>query len=186
MLFNSLHFVIFFPIVVAFYFSIPQRYRWALLLVASYYFYMAWKPGYALLIVTSTLIDYVASQMIGKAGSKAARRGWLMASLLTNFGLLFIFKYYNFLSGSLQGISSLFPLPFVLPRSDWLLPVGISFYTFQTVSYTIEVYRGNQKPEKHLGIFALYVSQTGLTILFGAGGALALKRRPVVKKTREN
>ena len=74
MLFNSLHFVIFFPIVVAFYFSIPQRYRWALLLVASYYFYMAWKPGYALLIVTSTLIDYVASQMIGKAGSKAARQ----------------------------------------------------------------------------------------------------------------
>ena len=158
MLFNSLHFVIFLPIVVALYFSIPQRYRWALLLVASYYFYMAWKPGYALLIVTSTLIDYVASRMIGKSGSKAARRGWLIASLLTNFGLLFIFKYYNFLSGSLQGISSLFPLPFALPRSDWLLPVGISFYTFQTVSYTIEVYRGNQKPEKHLGYFALYVS----------------------------
>jgi D-alanyl-lipoteichoic acid acyltransferase DltB (MBOAT superfamily) len=158
MLFNSTHFVIFFPIVVLIYFATPQRFRWALLLFASYYFYMAWKPAYALLILTSTLIDYAAAQKISRSKSKTARRGWLMMSLLTNFGLLFSFKYYNFFSASVEWLSSLFPLPIALPRTDWLLPVGISFYTFQTVSYTIEVYRGKWKAEKHLGYFALYVS----------------------------
>jgi len=159
MLFNSLHYLVFFPVVIALYFNTPQRFRWFLLLAASYYFYMAWKPGYVLLLIASTLTDFVASHQVAQAGSQTRRRQWLILSLTVNFGLLFFFKYYNFFTESLHWISGSFPLPFPLPPNiDVLLPIGISFYTFQTVSYTVEVYRGHQKPEKHLGYFALYVS----------------------------
>ncbi len=158
MLFNSIDFLIFFPIVVLLFFYTPQRFRWVLLLVASYYFYMSWEPAYALLIITSTIIDYWASHKIQISKSQRNRNIWLFLSLLTNFGLLFSFKYYNFFSESLSWISLYFPSPLSLPKVNWLLPVGISFYTFQTVSYTIEVYRGKQKAEDHFGYFALYVS----------------------------
>lgn len=140
--------------IVSLYFAMPYRYRWLLLLLGSYYFYMAWEPFYLLLIISSTLVDYVAGIMMGKADSKPKRRMWLAFSLITNLGLLFSFKYYNFFRESLGFLWPENPLP----MSEFLLPVGISFYTFQTLSYTIEVYRGKQKPERHLGIFALYVA----------------------------
>jgi len=158
MLFNSFDFLVFYPIVALLFFSTPQRFRWVLLLIASYYFYMSWEPAYALLIITSTVIDYLASHKIQLSKSQTKRNIWLIISLLTNFGLLFSFKYYNFFSESISWISVLFPFPVSLPKVNWLLPVGISFYTFQTVSYTIEVYRGKQKAENHFGYFALYVS----------------------------
>ena len=158
MLFNSWQFVLFFPTVVFLYFSLPHRYRWALLLGASYFFYMSWEPAYLLLILTSTVVDYFASLGIAKTSSRYKRKGFLILSLCANLGLLFSFKYFNFFSESLRFLFQYLPFSYNIPALNFLLPVGISFYTFQTLSYTIEVYRGNQEPEKHFGYFALYVS----------------------------
>lgn len=158
MLFNSFHFLLFFPIVIAIYFSIPYKYRWVLLLISSYYFYMAWKPEYILLIILSTLIDYFAGIMMGKEKEKSKRKKYLYGSLVTNLGLLFLFKYFNFFNSFFRTLFENFNISYGIPNFDILLPMGISFYTFQTLSYTIDVYRGKIKPEKHLGIFALYVS----------------------------
>ncbi len=158
MLFNSIHFVFFFPVVAAAHFALPHRFRWALLLAASYYFYMSWEPAYAILIFASTLIDYLAAIQIGRAASAAKRRAFLLFSLLGNFGLLFAFKYFNFVSSSIDAFLGLCDVPHSSIQLNVLLPIGISFYTFQSVSYTIDVYRGIRQPERHLGIFALYVS----------------------------
>lgn len=158
MLFNSFRFLIFFPLVVCFYFAIPHKYRWILLLVASYYFYMCWKAEYLLLIVCSTLIDYFAGLRMGRVAEKEKRRIYLILSLVANLGLLFTFKYFNFVNESLRQVFQHFNVLYNVPSLKVLLPVGISFYTFQTLSYTIDVYRGDREPERHLGIFALYVS----------------------------
>lgn len=158
MLFNSFQFLVFLPLVTFAYFAIKPKYRWMLLLAASYYFYMCWKAEYIILIIISTLIDYFASLAMGRTENKRKRKIYLSFSLLGNLGLLFFFKYYNFLNSSLSTLFNHFNIMYNMPAFDYLLPAGISFYTFQTLSYTIEVYRGNQKPEKHLGIFALYVS----------------------------
>lgn len=158
MLFNSLHFGLFFPIVVALFFATPKQYRWVLLLAASYYFYASWKVAYLGLILASTLVDYVAGIQMGKQDSRAARRPYLLLSLLVNLGILFTFKYFNFFIGSAEAALASIGLAWDAPVLDVLLPVGISFYTFQTLAYTIDVYRDQQEPEHHLGRFALYVS----------------------------
>jgi len=158
MLFNSWQFILFFPTVVVIYYLLQHRHRWMFLLAASYFFYMCWKPAYLILILTSTLIDYLAGLGMGRAKTKAHKRFYLVMSLVTNLGLLFSFKYFNFFNDSLRALFGAFSFNYDIPALNVLLPVGISFYTFQTLSYTIEVYRGTQKPEKHLGIFALYVS----------------------------
>ncbi len=158
MLFNSLDFVVFFPVVVAIYFAVPHRFRWALLLAASYYFYMCWRVEYVVLIMASTLVDYVAALGMGRTTVRSVRRACLLLSLGANLGLLFTFKYFNFFSDSFRAALDQFSLASHVPHLEVLLPVGISFYTFQTLSYTIDVYRGHRKPEKHLGVFALYVA----------------------------
>ena len=158
MLFNSLHFLIFFPIVVMMYFSISHKYRWILLLISSYYFYMSWEPEYILLIMASTLVDYFAGIQIYKSATKHRKKAFLILSLLCNLGLLFTFKYFNFFSDSVRELLKQFSIPLDPITLKVLLPVGISFYTFQTLSYTIDIYRGKIKPQKHLGIFAVYVS----------------------------
>ncbi|MTI68992.1 MAG: MBOAT family protein [Firmicutes bacterium] len=158
MLFNSFKFLMFFPIVVGLYFMIPYRFRWVWLLGASYYFYMSWKPEYIILILISTIIDYYASHKMGSIKEKEKRKKYLILSLFTNLGLLFLFKYYNFFQSSLGYLCKNFQLNVELPTFKLLLPVGISFYTFQTLSYTIDVYKGKIEPERHFGIFALYVS----------------------------
>ena len=158
MLFNTLHFVVFFPLVTAAYFLLPHRFRWMLLLAASYYFYMCWKPEYISLIIGSTLIDFWAGKQMGKRESKAQRRPFLLISLLVNLGVLVLFKYFNFFSESVQAAFTQFNIMAEVPMFDLLLPVGISFYTFQTLSYSVDVYNGKQEPVHHLGIFALYVS----------------------------
>jgi len=144
--------------VVALYFALPHRYRWMLLLGASYYFYMCWRPEYLVLILCSTIIDYWAGLKMGRRGTKDARRPFLVLSLLVNLGLLFTFKYLGFLTDSVEALLGLFGQPTDVPSTALVLPVGISFYTFQTLSYSIDVYRGDKEPESHLGIFALYVS----------------------------
>lgn len=158
MLFNSLHFFIFFPIIVALYFTLSHKYRWILLLLGSYYFYMSWKAEYIILIVISTLVDYFSAIEISKSDTLKRKKIFLSLSLLVNLGLLFSFKYLNFFSDSLRLILQNFSIQLNPLTTKLLLPVGISFYTFQTISYTIDVYRGRVKPEKHLGIFAVYVS----------------------------
>ena len=158
MLFNSLEFLAFFPVVVALYFAVPKRARWLLLLAASYYFYMCWKPEYVLLILASTAVDYWAGLKMGSRESRDQRRPFLVASLCTNLGLLFAFKYWNFFSESTRDVLEKFDVTVGIPEFDLLLPVGISFYTFQTLSYSIDIYRGKLRPERHLGRFALYVA----------------------------
>lgn len=159
MLFNSFHFAVFFPTVIILYFALPHRHRWMLLLGASYYFYGSWRVEYLLLLVASTLVDYVAALGMERSRTPGRRKAWLALSLTGNLGMLFYFKYAGFLAESLQ--SAVAPLGIDLGEAAAfhpLLPVGISFYTFQTLGYAIDVYRGTVRAERHLGIFALYVS----------------------------
>jgi len=158
MLFNTIQFVFFLPLIVIFYYLIPQKYRWVLLLAGSYYFYMCWKVEYIFLILASTLIDYFSGIQIEKKKTKKGKLPFLILSLITNLGLLFAFKYFNFFSESFDLLFQKINISYQFPLFKVLLPVGISFYTFQTLSYTIDVYLGKQKAERHLGYFALYVS----------------------------
>ncbi|HEO70014.1 MAG TPA: MBOAT family protein [Candidatus Hydrogenedentes bacterium] len=158
MQFNSAQFLIFFALVVWAYFRLPYRLRWILLLAASYVFYMAWRVEYALLILASTLVDYIAGIRMARIKGRGGRTKYLLMSLAANLSLLFTFKYFNFFGHSLGQLCGFLDIPVEIPHLNVLLPVGISFYTFQTLSYTIEVYRDNQEPERHFGRFALYVA----------------------------
>jgi len=153
--FNSLSFIIFFPIVTSFFFVIPHKYRWALLLCASYIFYMCSKPIYIILLLISTLISYYTAIKIEESENKA-KDFFFALSLVSNLGILFVFKYFNFFMTNIKSTAEY--IGFSPPRLELILPVGISFYTFQVLSYSFDVYRGNKSPERHLGIFALYVS----------------------------
>lgn len=156
MLFNSLQFLVFFVFVISLYYAIPSRARWMLLLVVSCYFYMVFVPGYVLILFGVILIDYCSAFLIEKNTGRW-RKIFLALSLVSNLGILVFFKYYNFFLASSNQLLHLFHLKSDLPFLDFILPIGLSFHTFQAMSYTIEVYRGNQKAEKHLGIYALYV-----------------------------
>ena len=156
MLFNSFTFLIFFPVVVTIYFVIPHRFRWAWLLLASCYFYMAFIPVYLLILLFTIAIDYAAGILIENAEGKR-RRAWLIMSIIANVGVLAVFKYFNFLSANANAIAEVFHWPYEFPILGIILPIGLSFHTFQAMSYTIEVYRGRQAAERHLGIYALYV-----------------------------
>lgn len=158
MLFNSLQFVFFFPIVVATYFALNPKYRWIILLIASYYFYMCWNYKYIALIIVSTVVDYFAGILMYRVQNRRYRILILLMSLGTNLGLLFFFKYFNFFGESINYLLDKLNIFYNVPAYNYLLPVGISFYTFQTLSYTIDIYRGKQKPEYHFGRFALFVS----------------------------
>lgn len=151
MLFNSIDFCIFFPIVTVLYFALPHKYRWLLLLVASCLFYMACIPVYLAILAFTILVDYAAGIWIENAEGKQ-KKYFLILSIVANLGVLAIFKYYNFF---IFNINEVFISQ--IPLLKIALPIGLSFHTFQAMSYTIEVYRGNQKAEKHLGIYALYV-----------------------------
>ena len=156
MLFNSFEFLIFFPVIVIAYFLLPHRFRWFHLLVASCLFYMAFIPVYVLILIVTILIDYVAGILIEDAtGSR--RKMYLMLSLVANIGVLAVFKYYNFFIGNINTVFHLINSKYTLSFLGIILPLGLSFHTFQAMSYTIEVYRGHEKAERHFGIYALYV-----------------------------
>jgi alginate O-acetyltransferase complex protein AlgI len=157
-LFNSIEYLLFLPAVVCLHFLLPQRFRWVLLLAASYGFYMAWRVEYALLIFVSTVVDYFVALRMSRCEERRARRKWLWLSLTVNLGLLFTFKYANFAIRSFDFLSDRLGFSADVPMLDLLLPVGISFYTFQTLSYTLDVYRGHQEPERHFGRFAVFVA----------------------------
>lgn len=137
----------------------PHKYRWAWLLAASYYFYMNWNPAYAILIFGSTIITYLCSLLLEKYQTdRGKKRLFLTISLIINFGILFLFKYFNFVNETMFSVMEYLGVRWAVPNLDILLPVGISFYTFQAVGYTIDVYRGQLKAERHFGIYALFVS----------------------------
>ncbi|MCM1103058.1 MAG: MBOAT family protein [Clostridium sp.] len=159
MLFNSIDFMIFFPVVTAVYFVIPRRIRYIWLLAASYYFYMSWNPRYVLLIILSTMITYASGIFIEKAeGWGKGKKIWMAGCIIGNLGILCVFKYANFLLSNIGRTMSFLGIGVINRRVDLLLPVGISFYTFQALSYTIDVYRGKVKAEKNIFKYALFVS----------------------------
>lgn len=157
MLFNSFEFLVFFILVTAGYFLLPHKFRWLFLLLASCVFYMFFVPVYILILFFTIVIDYFAGIWIEQAATLRKRKSLLTLSIVANVGVLAVFKYYNFFIDNIQDIAVIFGHTIHLPLLTILLPIGLSFHTFQAMSYTIEVYRGNQKAERHFGIYALYV-----------------------------
>ena len=158
MLFNSLQFIFFFPIVVALYFVLNHKYRWIMLLLASYYFYMCWNYKYVVLILFTTTVNYFAGMGIGSTQSRFRKNLYLVLGVSSSLAVLFFFKYFNFFGDSINTLFAKFNIFYRVPAYHVLLPVGISFFTFQTLSYTIDIYFGREKIEYHFGIFALFVS----------------------------
>lgn len=152
MLFNSLSFLVFFPICIALYMVMPRKARVYLLLAASLYFYMCWNVSYVVLLLISVTVTYGAGLAIGNLKTDHDKKLTVAAALIVNFGILFVFKYFNFFSETLGKITGK-----DMPTVSFLLPVGISFYTFQAVGYLIDVYRG-EKPESNFARYALFVS----------------------------
>lgn len=159
MLFNSLEYLVFYPVVTLVYFLMPSlRVRNILLLIASYYFYMRHKPEYGLLMLFATAVNYFSAQRIAKARGKTGKRLWMAISALATMSVLFFFKYFNFFNTNVAALLSFFNVSYQPLSINVLLPVGISFYTFQALSYTIDVYRGDMPVERDFFEFALYVS----------------------------
>lgn len=159
MLFNSLSFLLFFPITVLLYWILPSRFRNIMLLFASYYFYMNWEPIYALLIFLSTITTYFCAIKISESRqSERQAKLWLTACLVLNFSILFLFKYFNFITSSVHDALGSLCIAMEVPTFTLLLPVGISFYTFQAIGYILDVYRGNLREERNLMTYALFVS----------------------------
>lgn len=154
MLFNSFSFLVFFPMVVFLYFVLPQRIKKIWLLIASYYFYMSWNAVYGLLILFSTIVTYGCGRWIEKGKTKGEKTTLFLTGLLLNFGILFFFKYFTWLLGEYNYFfHTEYQLPFTI-----ILPVGISFYTFQAVGYMIDVFKGKIRAEKNFITYALFVS----------------------------
>ena len=166
MLFNSIDFLLFFPLVTIVHFVLPHRVRWIWLLVVSYFFYMCWNPKYVVLIALSTVITWLSGLLLERAARQPdkrrrerQRRLWVGLSVGLNLAILCFFKYWGFAIDSLAALLGLAGLPSDgLPRFDVLLPVGISFYTFQALGYTVDVYRGELPAERNLFRYALFVS----------------------------
>jgi D-alanyl-lipoteichoic acid acyltransferase DltB (MBOAT superfamily) len=156
MLFNSLQFAIFFPLVVALFFSLPQRQRVPMLLTASCVFYMAFIPAYILILFVTIGIDYVAGIYLEKCQGRA-RTALLIMSIISTCAVLFVFKYFDFFTSNFVGLANLIGWQLSKPLIHIILPIGLSFHTFQSLSYVVEVYRGKQKAEHDLVTYATYV-----------------------------
>jgi alginate O-acetyltransferase complex protein AlgI len=158
MLFNSPQFAVFFPLVTLGFYALPHRYRWAFLLAASLGFYMAWRPWYVIVLLVLIVIDYVAGRAMEGQAQPARRRRFLLLSLTANLGLLFVFKYYAFFTTSASFALQRLGVSWQPSVLDVVLPVGISFHTFQAMGYTSDVWRGRIRAERSLGRFALFVT----------------------------
>ena len=158
MLFNSYTFWLFYLVVFLSYWALKHKHQNTLLLLASYVFYGAWDWRFLFLIFTSTLIDFILAQKIEDASNARKKKSILFLSILANLSILGFFKYYNFFSSELNSLFINIGVPSMLPTLDIILPVGISFYTFQTMSYSIDVYRNEIKPTRNFKDYALYVS----------------------------
>ena len=158
MTFNSWEFLLFYPIVALLYFILPKKMKWPMLLLASYFFYACYQAELIFLIVGTTLVSFIASHIIERTDKKWLKRLSLTVTLIVCFGVLFFYKYFNFLSGSVSGVIEMLGGKPSRLELDLILPVGISFYTFQTLSYVIDVYRGDVKAERNFFFYALFVS----------------------------
>ncbi|MBE6610230.1 MAG: MBOAT family protein [Ruminococcaceae bacterium] len=158
MVFNSLTFLWFFPLVFLLYKIIPLKFRWIMLLIFSYIFYLSWQADLIYLIMFTTVVSYICARKIETAFTKRQKKFYLLIALIASLGVLFFFKYFNFISENVTGLLNAIGLGVGDFTLNLILPVGISFYTFQTLSYVIDVYRGEIKAEKHFGYYALYVS----------------------------
>jgi len=157
MLFNSLEFFLFFPLVTSLYFLAPPAWRWSLLLAASCAFYMAFVPMYILILFVTIVVDYAAGILIERTPAVRMRRLYLIVSLVVTVAILAFFKYFNFVNDNVAHLAKALHWNYGIESLKILLPIGLSFHTFQSMSYVIEVYRGNQRAERHFGIYALYV-----------------------------
>jgi alginate O-acetyltransferase complex protein AlgI len=155
-MFNSIEFAVFFVVVTTAYFVLPHKFRWLLLLLASCFFYMSMIPVYILVLGLTIVVDYFAGIWIEKSGRKT-KKLCLAISLLSTISILFVFKYFNFFSYNVYYLAQLIHWNYSPELLMLALPIGLSFHTFQGMSYVIEVYRGRQKAERHFGIYALYV-----------------------------
>lgn len=158
MLFNSLQYALFLPMVFTLYWLVPHKYRWGIVLASSYYFYMCWNAKYLLLIMFITSTSFVGALLVERAKTKEMKKRWVGGVILSSLALLFIFKYFNFIS---QTITSLFRMASVSAPDvalSLLLPVGISFYTFQSIGYIVDVYKGDIEAEHHIGKYAAFVA----------------------------
>ncbi len=158
MLFNSLSFAIFLPIVFLVYWAVPHKWRWVILLISSYYFYMSWNVKYVVLILFTTFISYACALGLERAEGVKKKKILIVSTMVASLGCLFFFKYFNFASESIADILNLFTIQVHPITLNLLLPVGISFYTFQTLGYVIDVYRGEVKAEKNFGKYATFIS----------------------------
>lgn len=158
MLFNSLAFAIFLPIVFLLYWICPSRYRWSFLLIISYYFYMSMDVKYAFLLLFTTVISYLLARLMDRTDSRRVKKLCLAGGLLLLLGLLFLLKYLDFFFQILNTAAQAFAIPIQTPTIKLMLPVGISFYTFTTLGYLIDIYRGKYAAEKHFGYYSLFVS----------------------------
>ncbi len=157
MLFNSYQYFIFFAVVVGAFYALPHRFRWMLLLAASYFYYMVWDPRYGVLILTSTVVVYATALLMHERPVRV-KKLWVALSVVVNLGILAALKYFNFINNSLKDLFTALGADYTVPALSVIMPVGISFYTFMALSYTIDVYRGTRRPERHFGIFALFIS----------------------------
>ncbi len=157
MLTTSYTFFIFLVVVVGVFFILPHRFRWIFMLAASYFYYMYWDPRYAILILTTTVVVY-GTALLMNGRPERVKKILVTISVVINLSILASIKYFNFINNILKDIFSLFGASYTMPAFNLLMGVGISFYTFQALSYTIDIYRGTRQPERHFGIFALYVS----------------------------
>lgn len=170
MLFNSIEFLLFFPVVVLVFFLIPKRMQTYWLLLTSYVFYMGWNPQYALLLLFATAATFVSSLLIGRAKAAARRaqengrkpfdwaKVFVVLCLVVNLAILFLFKYFDFMVDNINTLLHASGRELIRPAFDVLLPVGISFYIFQALSYTIDAYRGDVRVEKNFFKYAAFVS----------------------------
>ncbi len=156
--FNSFEFLLFFPIVTLFYFLLPKKIKWAWLLVTSYFFYMCWNPLYVLLMLFSTVVTYLSGLLISKSSRSDVKKIAVFFAFFLNLSILFFYKYFDFVIDNLNHALTVFRIELVVPTFDLLLPVGISFYTFQALSYTMDVYRNKVEAERNPFKYALFVS----------------------------
>ena len=159
MLFNSFSYALFLPIVFILYWIMPQKFRWIILLLSSYYFYISWGPQYVAVILLTTLVSYAAALLMeGRHNSTLYSRTLLTVSVIVCIAILFFFKYFNFFTENIALLFQKISIPIQPFTLKLALPIGISFYIFQIISYLIDVYRGDIRAERHLGIYAVYIS----------------------------
>ena len=157
LLFNSIEFAVFLPVVFAVYWMLPRRFQWHVLLISSYIFYMSWKIEYVILILVTTVVSFYSALLIERCDQKR-KKVLLAVTLSVCLGILFFFKYFNFFTDTVRGLLGVFRVKTDPVMLNLILPVGISFYTFQTLSYVIDVYKGVAKAEHNIGKYAAFIS----------------------------